>query len=200
MRADRTQQLRPVLAPGGSDHPGAEIGCDVDSRLAQRRCGATDQQGVVGLELEIPVQSQPRRGIALGNGGQVRPVQRRLDWGHVGGRRDRVLGVAAVAHAAQAAHDRHHLGPLGQRAGGIRGHRAHRLDPADRGRLRPLSFAHVSLGVVDPERLDPDQYLPVARDRLGHLLDPQDVGSAGLGDHHRAHHRPSFPSAPPGRI
>jgi hypothetical protein len=41
--------------------------------------------------------------------------------------------------------------------------------------------------MVDAERPDPDQHLTVARDRVGYLLDLQDLGATGLGDDNRAH-------------
>src|SRR5262245_16981252 len=184
---ERAQCLDAVLATRGGDHPRTKVPRDVHRRLAEGRSRAPDEDALARLELEVAVQSHPRRSVALGDRSKLGEVERRLDLHDVRrGCRD-VLRVAAVSRAAEPAHDRDHGRALGERAGRVVDYGARRLDAADRRGFRPLALSHVRLGVVDPERLDANQHFSLHRDGLRQLLELQNLWPTWLRDDHRTH-------------
>ncbi len=177
---------------GRGEHPGAVLDRQVDGGLAERGGRAADQQGLTGPQAEVSVQGAPGRRVHLGHCGQLGPGQLRADGQYVGRRHGHQFRVTAVACPAHAAEDRHHSGPGQEFARGVGFDQAGALDPRDGGHRAPGAAAHVRLGVVEAEGLDPDEYFAVGGYRIGQFCGGEHLGAAVGGDDNGPHVRTPF--------
>lgn len=72
--------------------------------------------------------------------------------------------------------------PAGKPTRGVRLDHSGALDPRDGRDLAPGAGAHVGLGVVEAERLDPDQYVSRRGHGVGQVGDAENLGTAVGGD------------------
>src|SRR5439155_22724631 len=84
-RSQSLQETGAGRAAGGGHHRGAEVGGDVDGRLAEGRRRPPDEDGLPGGQPEVLVEGAPGGRVALGYGGQVGGRQGAADGDHVGG-------------------------------------------------------------------------------------------------------------------
>src|ERR1035437_1022986 len=187
-----------LLAGGGKDGEAAVL-CDGDRGHPHRRGAAVHQQRLALAQSQL-LQRAPGRTEALGDGPQLRPVQRRLHGDRLAGGQQRVLLVAAVVVAAHPAHRGDDPLPGLQ----VRARRLHDFAHAlyaehagEADRVARAAGARDQLRVVQAERAhaDQDPSGPRVGDRA--LLDSQHLWPTGPMNDDRLHRQRASQIAPP---
>src|SRR5215472_3745883 len=96
VRAQGLETCKPFGTPRGSDYMRASLDRDVDSRLAERRSGAADQQHLASRQSKVPVETGPRGGVGFGESGQICPGHGGGERNYIGRRNSRVLRITPV--------------------------------------------------------------------------------------------------------